>query len=109
MPADCQALIDGIEEQGKGKTVDEICSILNMLFNLAIKHSILTHNPMELVFHKQHETQHGKALTKEEGRFHRIIVNGRGYISHKIKETGFAPWAARTIDKRSRPLGFRQK
>lgn len=66
MPADCQALIDGIEEQGKGKTADEVCSILNMIFRLAVKHSILAHDPMELVIHKQHETQHGKALTKEE-------------------------------------------
>ena len=37
-----------------------------MLFKAAIKHAVIEHNPMDMVFHTKHEREHGKALTKEE-------------------------------------------
>ena len=65
-PKDCQSLIESIEQTGKGKTADEIFSLLSVIFKMAIKHGIITHNPLDVVFHVQHERKHGKALTKDE-------------------------------------------
>ena len=65
-PKQCQELIDKIEATGKGRTVDEVCSLLNMIFKAAMKHAILQHNPMEMVFHAKHDRTHGSALSKDE-------------------------------------------
>ncbi len=40
--------------------------MLNTLFTAAIKHGIVQHNPMDMVFHTKHDREHGKALSKEE-------------------------------------------
>lgn len=63
---DCQKLLDQIEESGKGKTVDEIYSLLNVILKIAIKHRLIGYNPLEIVFHVNHENKHGSALTKDE-------------------------------------------
>lgn len=65
-PKQCQELLDKLEEQGKGKTADDIHSLLNMIFKAAIKHNVLHINPMDMVFHTKHERKHGTALTKDE-------------------------------------------
>lgn len=65
-PKDCQNLIDGIEQTGKGKTADEIYSLLSVILKMAIKHGLILHNPLDVVFHMQHEHKHGSALTKQE-------------------------------------------
>ena len=39
-----------------------------MLFKAAVKHTVMKHNPMDMVFHTKHEREHGKALTKNEER-----------------------------------------
>lgn len=67
-PKKCQELIDRLDEEGKGKTADDVHSLLNMIFTAAVKHSVLPNNPMDMVFHKQHEREHGTALTKDEER-----------------------------------------
>ena len=67
-PKKCQELIDRLDEEGKGKTADDVHSLLNMIFKAAVKHSVLPNNPMDMVFHKQHEREHGTALTKDEER-----------------------------------------
>lgn len=66
VPKKCQELYDGLEEQGKGKTAEDVFSLLNVIFKAAIKHAIITHNPLDMVFHTKHEREHGTALTKEE-------------------------------------------
>ncbi len=63
MPAHCQKLLD---DKGISKTSDEIYSALSKIFKSAIKHGIITHNPLDLVVHTKHEREHGKALTKDE-------------------------------------------
>ncbi|MGN0508934.1 MAG: phage integrase central domain-containing protein, partial [Ruminococcus sp.] len=68
VPKKCQELYDGLEEQGKGKTAEEVFSLLNVIFKAAIKHAIITHNPLDMVFHTKHEREHGTALTKDEER-----------------------------------------
>lgn len=66
VPKQCQTLLDGLEEQGKGKTAEEVFTLLNLIFKAAIKHGILKHNPLDMVFHKKHEREHGTALSKDE-------------------------------------------
>ena len=65
-PKACQNLIENIEKDGKGKTADEIHSLLSVIFKMAIKHGIITQNPLDIIFHVQHEKKHGKSLTKAE-------------------------------------------
>ncbi len=65
-PPMCQDLIDGIVATGKGKTAEEVFSLLNGTFKTAIKHNLIVHNPLDIVIHDKHEREHGKALTIEE-------------------------------------------
>lgn len=62
----CQQLLDSLIEQDKLRTEENVYTMLNMLFKAAIKHAVIEHNPMDMVFHTKHEREHGKALTKEE-------------------------------------------
>ena len=47
----CQDLLDTLDEQGKGKTLDDVHSILNMIFKAAVKNNLLQYNPLDMVFH----------------------------------------------------------
>ena len=65
-PNVCQELIDRLEAEGKGKTAEDVHSLLNIIFKAAIKHGLITNNPIDMVVHNKHEREHGKALTKDE-------------------------------------------
>lgn len=65
-PKACQELLDALDAQGKGKTLDDVHSILNMIFKAAVKHNLLQYNPLDMVFHTKHTQQHGSALSKDE-------------------------------------------
>ncbi len=65
-PPDCKAILDEVKEQGKGKTADDLHSILNGIFKSAIAHGIIERNPLALILHTQHERENGKAITKDE-------------------------------------------
>ena len=65
-PEHCQNLIDGIKAQGKGKTAEEIHSLLSIIFKGAIAHGLTDKNPLNLVVRMKHEGKHGTALTKDE-------------------------------------------
>lgn len=65
-PEMCQNLIDDLEAAGKGKTAEEVFSLLNCTLKTAIKHNIMQHNPLDIVVHTKHERKHGKALTRDE-------------------------------------------
>ena len=80
-PLDCQKLIDGISEQGKGKTADEIFGILSVILKMAIKHNVILRNPLDVVLHIKHEHEHGKALTKEE----------ENALKESLKDSQFLP------------------
>ena len=67
-PKKCQELLDKIDASGISRTADDIFSMLNVIFKAAVKHAIIEHNPMDMVFHKKHEREHGTALSKEEER-----------------------------------------
>lgn len=61
-PSNCKLLLDKVKEQGKGKTADELYSLLNGIFNAAISHRIISINPLATVLHIQHDREEGKAL-----------------------------------------------
>ncbi len=64
----CQELIDRLVDEDKARTSENVATMLNMLFTAAIKHTVLQHNPMDMVFHTKHQREHGKALSKDEER-----------------------------------------
>ena len=61
-----QELLDKLIAKDKARTEENVFSMLNMLFKAAVKHTVMKHNPMGMVFHTKHEREHGKALTKDE-------------------------------------------
>lgn len=63
---ECQNLIEEIADAGKGKTSEELYSLMSIVFKGAIAHSLLTKNPLDIIVRKKHEREHGSALTKEE-------------------------------------------
>ncbi len=65
-PTDCKNLLDAIIESGKGKTADEVFSLMSIVFKGAMAHALIQRNPLDVVPHVQHERQSGSALTKEE-------------------------------------------
>lgn len=65
-PFACQKLLDELVGRGLGKTAAEIKSILNGIFNMAIRHNLIKHNPLDVVFFVKPESEHGKALIREE-------------------------------------------
>lgn len=64
----CQVLLDRLIAEDKPRTEENVHTMLNMLFKAAIKHGILQHNPIDMVFHTKHAREHGKALSKDEER-----------------------------------------
>ncbi len=77
---ECQDLIEQIENEGKGKTADEIYSLLSIVFKAAIVHNIIVKNPLELVIHQKHERTHGSALSKDEEKL--LLEKTKGTKEH---------------------------
>lgn len=65
-PSTCKALLDEVKGQGKGKTADELYSLMNAVFNAAITHRIIDFNPLATVLHIQHDREEGKALAPKD-------------------------------------------
>ena len=65
-PNKCQVLIHSIQAEGKGKTADEIYSLLSIIFKGAIAYGIIQKSPLAIVQFQKHVTESGTALTKEE-------------------------------------------
>lgn len=64
----CQELLDRLIDEDKTRTEENVFTMLNMIFKTAVKHGVMAHNPIDMVFHTKHEREHGKALTKDEER-----------------------------------------
>ena len=73
-PIECQKLIDKIKEDGKGKTADEIYSLMSIIFKGAIKHDIIDKNPLDVIYHEKHQRKHGSAFTFEEEQRLRALI-----------------------------------
>lgn len=82
LPAQCQTLIDGYLEKGQGRTADEIYSLLNCIFKMAIAHGIITLNPLAVVVKERHQREHGKALTVPEEK--RLLEKTAGTRYHLL-------------------------
>lgn len=65
-PSDCKTILDEVKGQGKGKTADDLHSILNGIFKNAIAHAFIERNPLALILHVQHERENGQAITKAD-------------------------------------------
>ncbi len=65
-PDKCQTLLQSIQADGKGKTADEIYSLLSIIFKGAIAYGIIDKSPLAIVLHKKHVKESGSALSKEE-------------------------------------------
>lgn len=75
----CQVLLDRLIAEDKPRTEENVHTMLNILFKAAIKHGILQHNPIDMVFHTKHEREHGKALTKDEEKLLLSSTEGTPY------------------------------
>ncbi len=65
-PDKCQSLLASIKNEGKGKTADEIYSLLSIIFKGAIAYGIIQKSPLAIVQHTKHVNESGTALTKDE-------------------------------------------
>ena len=72
-PGECQKVLDSFLEKGMTKTNNEVYSLMNGIFKMAIAHNIITQNPMSIVIIKKHQCKHGKALTKVEEK---LLLDG---------------------------------
>ena len=75
----CQVLLDRLIAEDKPRTEENVHTMLNMLFKAAIKHGIIQHNPIDMVFHTKHTREHGKALTKDEEQLLLTSTEGTPY------------------------------
>ena len=65
-PEACQNLIDGIVQEGLGKTAVQVQSMLNGIFTCAVKHQIVKFNPLDIIAHVTHESETGIVFSKSE-------------------------------------------
>lgn len=65
-PEHVQRIVDGLYD--RQKTAHEVFTLMNVVCKAAIKHSIISHNPCDLVLLQAYESTHGKALSKDEER-----------------------------------------
>ena len=75
----CQELLDRLIYEDKVRTEENVFTMLNMIFKAAVKHGVMTHNPIDMVFHTKHEREHGKALTKDEEKLLLSSTEGTPY------------------------------
>ena len=75
----CQELLDKLIAEDKVRTEENVFTMLNMIFKAAIKHAVMKHNPIDMVFHTKHEREHGKALTKDEEKLLLSSTEGTPY------------------------------
>ena len=63
-PEHVQNVVDGLSD--RQKTAHEVFTLINVVMKAAIKHSIITHNPCDIVLLQSYESKHGRAFTKDE-------------------------------------------
>lgn len=63
-PSICQSFIDTFSD--KGKTAEELFSLLSQTFKCAIAHHLIEFSPLDTVLRPKHDRENGKALTREQ-------------------------------------------
>ena len=66
LPIDCKILLDNVVSAGKGKTAEQIRTLLNVVFKGAIAHALIERNPLDTVLYIKHVRKTGSALTVAE-------------------------------------------
>ena len=79
VPIDCKKILDDVKGQGKGKTADELYSLMSIIFKGAIAHGIISRNPLDTIFHVPHERESGKAISRDEETQLFKAINGTIY------------------------------
>ena len=79
-PDKCQTLIQSIQSQGKGKTADEIYSLLSIIFKGAIAYGIIDKSPLAIVQIQKHIRESGTALSKVEEKLLLTSLNEPNYL-----------------------------
>lgn len=62
-PLKCQAILNGLLEEGKGRTAESVKMILGEVFRAAVGEKLITDNPMLFVKIPKHQRINGTALT----------------------------------------------
>lgn len=65
-PGDCEELIQGVLRDGKGKTADELFSIMSVIFKGAIAHGIIPASPLNIIYRNPYKSESGTALSLDE-------------------------------------------
>ena len=65
-PLLCQALLNEILDKGKGRTAEQIKTLLSELFRNAVGERLIPSNPMQYVKIPKHLKTHGRALSPQE-------------------------------------------
>lgn len=65
-PLKCQALLNGILAEGKGRTAEDVKFILGEIFRAAVGEKLIADNPMQFVKIPKHQRQNGSALSRQE-------------------------------------------
>lgn len=56
------------EFSDRGKTADDLHNLFNQIFDCAIRHGLISVNPVNLFFHEKHEKEHGIAISINDER-----------------------------------------
>lgn len=80
-PSQCQDLLDELSAKGMTKTSNEVYSLLNGIFKMAIAHGLITQNPLAVVIVERHERTHGTPLTKYEKK---ILLTGTAGTRYQV-------------------------
>lgn len=99
-PSNCKQLLDKVKKEGKGKTADELHSLMNVIFKSAIAHGIIERNPLDVVLHLQHAKESGKALSKDAELRLKNGLQSSPYLSVFMVAlyTGLRPNELKTIE-----------
>ena len=65
-PLKCQAVLNRILADGKGRTAEDVKFLLGEIFRAAVGEKLITDNPMQFVKIPKHQRENGKALTLAE-------------------------------------------
>lgn len=65
-PLKCQALLNSILDEGKGRTAEDVKFILGEIFRAAVGEKLTSDNPMQFVKIPKHQRENGTALSLQE-------------------------------------------
>lgn len=67
-PMKCQELLNGLLDEGKGRTAESVKFLLSEIFRAAVGEGLLSSNPMQYVKIPRHIRENGSALSLDEIR-----------------------------------------